>query len=154
MQSILVYVVIVAVFISLPWVIDIILAYMSQYKIRKLLVDKGLDKASKDGLSLDELKELLRESGKAPGGIQGLSRASMALSVILILGIAVFHLITKEEPAEGDSQIVSNILSMLGGLLAAITGFYFGGRTAEKGAEKAAEEKKDSGGGSGSGASA
>lgn len=143
MDTILVYVVIVAVFISLPWVIDILMAYVSQYKIRKQLVEK----ASANNISLAELKELLKEIGKAPGGMQGLSRASMALSVILILGIAVFHLITKNEPTDGDSQIVGNILSMLGGLLAAITGFYFGGRTAEKGAEKAAEEKKDSGGG-------
>ena len=145
MGTILVYVVIVALFISVPSIIDILMAYVSQYKIRKQLVDKASDK----GLSLNELKELLRETGKAPGGIQGLSRATMALSVILVLGIAVLHLTTKEEPTDGDSQIVGNILSMLGGLLAAITGFYFGGRTAEKGAEKAAEEaaKKDSGGG-------
>jgi len=146
MEIILVYVVIVALFISVPSIIDILMAYVSHYKIRKLLVDKA---SESNGLKLSELKELLKESGKAPGGMQGLSRATMALSVILILGIAVFHLITKDEPTDGDSQIVGNVLSMLGGLLAAITGFYFGGRTAEK----AAEEKKDSGGGGGGGAS-
>lgn len=140
-DSILVYVVIVALFISLPWVIDIFMAYRSQNKTRKLLLDKVIDSASKGGLSLDELKELLKESNKAPGGMQGLSRASMALSVILILGIAVFQLLAKAAPTAGDSQIVGNILSMLGGLLAAITGFYFGGRSAEQGAEKAAEKK-------------
>lgn len=149
MDTILVYVIIVAVFISLPWVIDILMAYVSHNKIRQQLVDKVIEKASKDGLSLAELKELLKETAKAPGGMQGLSRASMALSVILILGIAVFHLMSKAAPTAGDSQIVGNILSMLGGLLAAITGFYFGGRTAEQGAEKK-EEKKDSGGGSAS----
>ncbi len=137
MGIILVYVMIVALFISVPSIIDILIAYVSQYKIRKLLIEK----ASKDGLKPSELKELLKETGKAPGGIQGLSRATMALSVILILGIAVFHLITKDEPTEGDSQIVGNVLSMLGGLLAAITGFYFGGRPAEKAAEEKAEEK-------------
>ncbi len=140
-DSILVYVVIVALFISVPWIIDILMAYRSQNKTRKLLLDKIVDNTSKDGLSLDELKELLKESNKAPGGMQGLSRASMALSVILILGIAVFQLLTKANPTAGDSQIVGNILSMLGGLLAAITGFYFGGRTAEKAAEEKAEEK-------------
>ncbi len=60
----------------------------------------------------------------------------MALSVILILGIAVFHLLAKVAPTEGNSQIIGNILSMLGALLAAVTGFYFGGRTVEKEAEK------------------
>ena len=127
METILVYVVIVVAFVGVPWVIDILMAYMSQNKIRKLLVDK----AFKDGLSPAELKELLKESRKAPGGIQGLYRASMALSVILILGIAVFHLLVKGAPGD-SSQIISNILSMLGGLLAAITGFYFGGRAVEK----------------------
>jgi hypothetical protein len=62
----------------------------------------------------------------------------MALTVILILGVAVFHILVKGAPGD-DSQIINNILSMLAGLLAAITGFYFGGRAVEK---KEEEEKK------------
>lgn len=144
-KTILVYVVIVALVIGVPWVIDIFMAYIATYKIRKLLIEQ----AAKDRLSAAELKEMLKEISKAPGGIQGLSRASMALSVILVLAIAVFHLLTKEKPTDGDSQVIGNVLSMLGALLAAITGFYFGGRTVEKEAEKRAEAGQASGQASG-----
>ncbi|MHA2315620.1 MAG: hypothetical protein ACXACF_10150 [Candidatus Hermodarchaeia archaeon] len=63
----------------------------------------------------------------------------MALTVIVVLGIAVIHILA-EGPRGDNSQIINNILSMLAGLLAAITGFYFGGKTAEK--RISAEEKK------------
>jgi hypothetical protein len=32
----------------------------------------------------------------------------------------------------GKNQIINNVLGMLSGLLAAITGFYFGGKAAKK----------------------
>lgn len=134
MDTILVYIILLFIFAGFPIILDIFLAYRSQSRTRNLLIEK----ASLDNLEIDELRELIKESGKAPPGIPGLARATMALTVIIILGIAVFHVLVKG--AAGDnSQIISNILSMLAGLLAAITGFYFGGKTSEK---KTDEEKK------------
>jgi len=130
MDTILIYVLVVALFATIPEILDIFLAYRSQNKMRIILIEK----ASLDKLTLNELKEFVKESGKAPPGIPGLSRAIIALTVILILGIAVFHLLLFEgSPMDKDnSQIVNNVLIMLAGLLAAITGFYFGGRAVEK----------------------
>lgn len=127
MEIVLIYVVVVALFAGLPEILDIWLAYQSQDKTRNLLIEK----ASVDKLTLQELKEFIKESGKSPPGISGLSRGMMALTVILILGISVFHILVNGAPGN-DSQIINNILSMLAGLLAAITGFYFGGRATEK----------------------
>lgn len=137
MEIILVYIVLIVIFAGLPGILDICLAYRSQNRTRNILIEK----AALDKLELDELRELIKESGKPPPGIPGLSRATMALTVIVILGIAVFHILVKGAGAPGgdDSQIVNNILSMLAGLLAAITGFYFGGKTSDK---KAEDEKK------------
>lgn len=105
-------------------------------KTQKHLIDKLIDKASLDKLDLKELKEFTKQIGKAPPGIPGLARATMALTVIVILGVAVFHVlvigVSGDISQNINSQIVNNILSMLAGLLAAITGFYFGSRTAEK----------------------
>ena len=71
-------------------------------------------------------------------GVSGFRRATIALTVILILGIAIFHLLTR--PVDPDSkEIVSNIISMLAGLVSAIVGFYFGGRFAEKDTKKGEE---------------
>ena len=134
MEIILVYIVLIVIFAGLPVILDILLAYRSQNRTRNILIEK----AALDKLELAELREFIKESGKPPPGIPGLARATMALTVIVILGIAVFHILVKGAPGD-NSQIVNNILSMLAGLLAAITGFYFGGKTSEK---KAEEEKK------------
>jgi hypothetical protein len=116
-------------------ILDICLAYRSRDKTRNLLVEK----ASANGLDLKELEKLVEEISKSPPGISGLARATMALTVIMVLAIAVIHIMVAGCQAD-DSKIISNILSMLGGLLAAITGFYFGGKAVEKAVE---EERKN-----------
>jgi len=127
MEIILIYVAVVVLFASLPMILDICLAYWSLNKARNLLIDK----ASLDKLELKELQEFVKEIRNAPPGIPGLARATMALTVIVIMGVAVFHTLVKGAPGV-NSQIINNILSMLAGLLAAITGFYFGGKRVEK----------------------
>lgn len=109
----------------IPLVLDICLAYWSKYKMRQVLMNE----AARNELNQAELQEFIKELGKSPPGISGLARTVMALTVIVILGIAVLHILVQES---ANTNIVDNILSMLAGLLAAITGFYFGGRAAEK----------------------
>ena len=123
-NTILLYVSVLALVALLPMVLDIFMAYRSRDKTRNLLVEK----AAADKLQLSELKELLKEVGISPPGIPGLARATMALTVIVVLGIAVVHILVGSS-SDKDSQIVNNILSMLAGLLSAITGFYFGGKS-------------------------
>lgn len=135
MTTNIIYIVVLALVAGLPLLLDICLAYRSRNKTRNLLVEK----ASLDKLELKELQEFIKEIGAPPPGILGLARSVMALTVIVVLGIAVIHILV-EGPRGDNSQIINNILSMLAGLLAAITGFYFGGKTAEK--RISAEEKK------------
>jgi hypothetical protein len=137
MEIILIYVFVLALVAGFPMILDICLAYGSRNKTRNLLIKK----ASLDGLQLKELQEFMKESAKPPPGIPGLARAVMALTVIVILGVAVIHILVEGSPKD-DSQIIDNILSMLAGLLAAITGFYFGGKTAEKATEQKSPEEK------------
>lgn len=66
----------------------------------------------------------------ALSGISGFRRSIIALSVVLVLGISVFHLLVHGGPEA--RPVVNNVLSMLAGLVSAIAGFYFGGRFAEK----------------------
>ncbi len=136
MELVLTYVIILALFASVPIIMDISFAYISANKTKNLLIEK----ASLDKLELAELKEFIKDSGKTPPGIPGLARSTMALTVIIVLGMAVFHILVKgvagAESPDVNSQIINNVLSMLAGLLAAITGFYFGGKTVEKKSEK------------------
>jgi len=77
-----------------------------------------------------------KRGGSELRGISGFRRAIIALTVILILGIAVFHLLANNTDTNSRA-VVNNVLSMLAGLVAAIAGFYFGGRFTEKRAEEA-----------------
>ena len=130
---IMIYVASIVLIAGFPWVLDICLAYRSRSKTRKLLENKEIT----DKLDAVALQEFIKEISKSPPCISGLSRVSIALTVIIVLGIAMVHILVKGcPPVAKDSQIVNNVLSMLAGLLAAVTGFYFGGRAAEKKAEE------------------
>ena len=127
MEVIELYILVLAFIAGIPIALDICLAYWSRRNSQQLLINE----ASRNHLDLSELQELIKEFAKAPPGISGLARTTMALTVIVILGIAVLHILVEDGHAE-NMKVVDNILSMLAGLLAAITGFYFGGRAAEK----------------------
>lgn len=135
MSIILTYVIVLALVACVPMILDIFKAYQSHNETKKLLIEKIPQK----DLKTEEIKEFIKEIDKAPPGIPGLARATMALAVITILGIAVIHVLVRAPFQEHSPQIVSNVLSILAGLLSAITGFYFGGKAAEK---KTVEETK------------
>jgi len=63
-------------------------------------------------------------------GISGYRRSIIALTVVLVLGISVFHLLVHG--GAESRPIVNNVLSVLAGLVSAIAGFYFGGRFAQR----------------------
>lgn len=133
---IIIYALILALFIAIPTIMDVILAYRSRNKNWQILIEK----ASLNGLDKDEFQGLIKATSTGPPGISGMSRSLMAFGVILIMGIALFHLLAYCKDPE-TIKIINNVLSMLAATLASITGFYFGGRSAEeKGKEK--EEKK------------
>ncbi|MGA9754211.1 MAG: hypothetical protein WBV23_03625 [Desulfobaccales bacterium] len=133
------YALILALFIAIPTIIDVILAYRSRNKNWRILIEK----ASLNGLDKDEFQGLIKATSGGPPGIAGMSRSLMAFAVIIILGIAMFHLLTFCKDQE-SMKIISNVLSMLGATLASITGFYFGGRSAEeKGKEGKAPKPRE-----------
>ena len=77
-----------------------------------------------------------RNEGEDRSGISGFRRATIALTVILILGLAVFHLM-NDTNGVASNETVKSVVNILAGLVAAISGFYFGGRFSEKRADKA-----------------
>jgi fibronectin type III domain protein len=82
--------------------------------------------------------------GQAPQGMQGLTRGLIALTTILILGIVLLHLSIFGSPSSDITPTLNNLLSLLGGLLAAITGFYFGSRSGQQATDAALEVAKAS----------
>jgi hypothetical protein len=134
---ILTYALVLALFIAIPIITDVILAYHSRNKNWRILIEIArMD--SMHGLNKDEFKELVKISSGGPPGISGMSQSLMAFAVIIILGIAMFHLLAYCKDPD-SRKIISNVLSMLGATLASITGFYFGGHSAtSKGKEEQA----------------
>ena len=130
--------------ILIPTLLDICKAYKSQTKNWQLVTEKLIEVAGKDKLDKDELKTLIEATSKGPPGISGMSRSLMAYAVIIILGLAVFHLLAYCNCSNNSEalKIVNNIMGMLAATLASITGFYFGGKSAE-GKIKEKEEKKE-----------
>jgi len=68
--------------------------------------------------------------GEELKGIPGYRRSVMAITVLLILGVTLIHIVVNT-PIK-DVSIVNNVLSMLAGLVSVIAGFYFGGKFAGK----------------------
>ena len=126
MYIIIGYAIILASIILIPTVFDIFMAYRS----RNRNWDRLIEKASQDGLDKEELQALIKATADSPPGISGMSRSLMAFAVIVILGIAVFHLMGSQSGKYDET--IKNVLSMLAATLASITGFYFGGRSAEE----------------------
>ncbi len=77
-------------------------------------------------------KKAKREGQEETKGISGFRRSIIGLTAIVILAIAVFKLL--EDGTEASQETVDTIVSILAGLIAAIAGFYFGGRAVEGGA--------------------
>ncbi|MFH0816743.1 MAG: hypothetical protein V1934_08020 [Methanobacteriota archaeon] len=137
MTPIEIYAFVVVLTIMVPLLMEIY--YQQQYKM--LLVSKL--SASGGNLDHDELKQVM----KIQPGIPGLYRIMLANSAIIILGMSLFYMFTEDVPA-GSAQTINMVLSMLAGLIAAITGFYFGGRASES-AMKTADDARNSGGAAG-----
>ncbi|MEE8374105.1 MAG: hypothetical protein V3R87_10335 [Dehalococcoidia bacterium] len=91
----------------------------------------------------DDIFGLAQKSAEMKG-LSGYRRSIIALTIVLILAISIFHLLVNATD-ENSTDIVGNILSILAGLTAALAGFYFGGRFTERRAEAAEDGVKRAG---------
>ncbi len=136
-EILLIYAVVLVAVASLPMILDLLLAYRAKHRMADL-IHVMIQMIPQDDLVRREIPKFLHELEAPPAGVPGLARATMALSVVAVLGLATFHLLVFGTPA-GDTQVINNVLSVLGGLLAAVAGFYFGGKAAEKKTETSSQ---------------
>jgi len=134
-----------AIFIAAIYLYEIEKAYANAPKIKDDLkkqvidhltanMDKLVEKATQPTTQIssgdlvkitemnNEIQKLLENE---PTGIQGFTRGQIAMTVIFLLGTAVILVTFSLKP---DSTMLNNVLSMLGATLAAVVGFYFGGK--------------------------
>ena len=138
--------ILIAAFFLIPYCIDIIWTYKLAQERDKIVHDlmtssirEYIAQAKPAGTAdncceqpektIETLFNAVMANLKEPiEGISGFTRGMIAFTVILILGIATLLVLFA---TSADSQIVNNIISMLGATLAAVVGFYFGGRTTQ-----------------------
>jgi len=126
----LVYVGIIALLSGICIIYDI----CKSYKEREGVLNKLGGKAS-----VQEIRDLLATMDKGPTGFTGLTRGLVAVTLILVLGFAIFHFVVF---APRPPDIAEKLLMLIAGTLTAITGFYFG----TKAATEAAAQVPPSGG--------
>jgi hypothetical protein len=101
------------------------------YEERKTVFDKL---RSGEAATPEQTSALLKSMDQGPTGLTGLTRGLIALTLILVLAIAAFHLIVF---APKVPDIADKLLTLLAGTLTAITGFYFGSKAATEAAAAA-----------------
>jgi hypothetical protein len=127
-------VVFLGLFAGIPLILNM---YMSHKHIEKMhetlavFINKQSDKVDKDvcKIDTDALLQVIKEIIDAdPSGASGLIRGTMALTITLVVGIALFFLV-KYQP--NDPSPIKDVLLTLTGALTSIIGFYFGGKAGE-----------------------
>jgi hypothetical protein len=82
-------------------------------------------KSHKEALNEDFLKVTKEYLDADPGGAPGTARGTMALSIVMLIGICLIMLLMI--PSGASNQLVKDVVLALTGALTTIIGFYFGG---------------------------
>jgi len=81
-------------------------------------------------MTAEQRMDLLKALNLGPTGLTGFTRGAIAVTLILILGIAVFHLIVL--PPDYVPDLAEKLLMLVAGTLTSIVGFYFGYKAASE----------------------
>lgn len=119
----------VALIWLVPMVWDLSRSYRALAEVRGQITTRFLNQATRDRLTPEELRLLLRELSRPPRGYPGLARSLMAFTVITIvavsqLGLSFFNI-------AGAEDLRKTIVNSLLAVFASIAGFYFGTRAGQ-----------------------
>jgi acid phosphatase family membrane protein YuiD len=130
-----------ALFLALLWFVPILYDNRQANRWRAVrqaqLIDKMVDAAAREGhgLSVEEVRQLVSAMDRPPRGASGLTSSLLALLIVFLVGIALFASLLSSGSDSGDLR--KTIITSLLAVLASISGFYFGARTAQTSTEQA-----------------
>jgi acid phosphatase family membrane protein YuiD len=130
-----------ALFLALLWFVPIVYdnRQANRWRARRQaeLIDKMVDAAARErnGLSVEEVRQLVSAMDRPPRGASGLTSSLLALLIVVLVGVALFASLLSQGSDSGDLR--KTIITSLLAVLASISGFYFGARTAQTSTEQA-----------------
>ena len=137
---------IVAAVVALLWAVPLVYDTWQANKWRterqEPLLQKMLDRAGR--LSVEEIRQIVSAMDTQPRGTQGLTQSLLALIVATFVGLALVAALVSR--ALDSSELRKTIVTALLSILASISGFYFGARTAQTATEIATRPPESRGG--------
>jgi hypothetical protein len=109
--------------VGVPPVVFILYDIRKSYKERSEVITKIKDQS----INASEVKELLKTMEDGPTGFTGLTRGIIAVTLIFVVAIAIFHILVFRADIPKYGQ---DILLIVANTITAIVGFYFGSRAA------------------------
>jgi hypothetical protein len=134
----------VAILWFIPTLYDLRKADQWRSTRQNRLLEKMVDAASRDGLSVEDVRQIVSAMNTPPRGAQGLTQALLGLIITTLVGVAMVA--TLVSTAADSSDLRKTIITALLSILATIAGFYFGARTAQISSEQATRPPVPSGG--------
>ena len=125
----------VAILWFIPTLIDLRKANQWRADHQSKLLEHLVKAAGSNGLSVDDLRQIVSAMNTPPRGTQGLTQALIGLMIITLVGVAMIA--TLVSTAADSSDLRKTIITALLSVLATIAGFYFGARTAQISSEQA-----------------
>jgi uncharacterized membrane protein YgcG len=119
-----------------------------QTKVLQTLIDST---ASDGSLTVEDIRQLVSAMDQSPRGAAGLTQSLLALIIASLVAVALVTALVSTATDSGDLRktIVTSLLS----ILATVSGFYFGARTAQTSTEQATKPPVPSPGDKGGGGS-
>jgi hypothetical protein len=124
-----VLIILLLLFASAPILLNMYWSYKYLEKgqaLLRALVDNSKDKP----IDKDLIQTISGSFNTQPVGIQGVGRSTMALTLVVIVGIGVFY-VTLYPIDSQKSPLIKDLMLTLAGAISAIVGFYFGGRSGQ-----------------------
>ena len=122
-------------FASIPILLNMYWSYKYLEKGQALLKEM-IDNSKGSPLDKDLIQTISGSLNAQPVGIQGVGRSTMALTLVVVVGIGVFYVTLYPIDSE-KSPLIKDLMLTLAGAISSIVGFYFGGRAGQEGSSTA-----------------
>jgi hypothetical protein len=142
------FLIIISLVLVVVWFVPVFLDARRAYHLRRDVIGflhaDLIPQVTRNGLTLTELRTLLRTIGEPATGQRALARSLMALTITTIVGVVAVALLLSSATDVVDLR--KTVLTALLSILGVVVGFYFGSRSVESAVAGTSEPAPAAGG--------